>query len=158
MAVFHNQNGRTYPVNPLPDPLSLAKILDQLQKQSSPGQRLFVGPGDLRRTNAADTYIYYLMPQLTPASYFLEMNPLSANRPNSRLSADIATADWLILDRFWDPWGEQNASLRYGSDEPNEVVRTQFELCGRQRDFDLYRRKGVPGGASGPPPAAHPET
>jgi hypothetical protein len=51
----------------------------------------------LRRTNYNNTFLYYLLSQLTPATYFLEINPLSANRPGLRLSADVPSADWLII-------------------------------------------------------------
>ena len=86
------------------------------------------------------------MPEFVPATYFLEMNPFSANRPNSRLTEDIASADWLVLNRAWDFWGEPNASQQYGPDAPNEVVRTQFERCARHGTFELYRRKARPQG------------
>ena len=65
-------------------------------------------------------------PWLEPASYFLEMNPFSANRPNSRLAADIATADWLLLDKRWDRPTEPNLSAHEGSDLPNQIVRDRF--------------------------------
>jgi hypothetical protein len=98
-----------------------------------PGPRLFVGPADLRRTNYNDTFIYYMLPRLQPATYFLEMNPGSANRPDSRLAKDIASADWLILNHGLDQWNEPNGSAKFASDAPMRVVRDQFELCGRFR-------------------------
>lgn len=119
----------------------VARMLAKLETVSSPGQRLFVGPGDLRRTNYVDTYLYYMMPELTPATYFLEMNPLSANRPRSRLAADVASADWLVLNRVYDHWYEPNRSVEYGSDAPNAVVRKDFEVCGEFGSYLLYRRK-----------------
>src|SRR5436853_2801798 len=78
------------------------KLLIELERVSLRGQRLFVGPGDLRLNNYCDTYIYHLEPQLVPATYFLEMNPGSANAPGSRLASDIATADWIVLNRRYD--------------------------------------------------------
>jgi hypothetical protein len=108
---------------------------------ASPGQRLFVGPADLRRTNYNATFLYHLLPQLIPATYFLEMNPLSANRPGSRLSADVLSADWLILDHRLDEWNEPNESSRFGPDAPNQVVQSNFELHARQGSYDIYRKK-----------------
>ena len=118
-------------------------MLNQLDRMATPGQRLFVGPADLRRTNYNDTFIYYLMPQLHPATYFLEMNPLSANRPHSRLAADVATADWLILDHRWDVWKEPNESVKYGSDAPTQVVINQFQMCGQFGNYGLFRRRAI---------------
>jgi hypothetical protein len=71
------------------------------------------------------------------------MNPLSANRPNSRLAADVATADWLILDRHLDNWNEPNESVKYGSDAPMEVVRNQFQMCGQFGNYGLFRRRPI---------------
>src|ERR1700692_4741169 len=85
-----------------------------------------------------------MCPQLRPATYFLEMNPHSANRPNSRLAADVASANWLVLDHDTDNWNEKNDSTKFGSDLPMRVVAQQFELCGQYGPCDLYRRK--PGG------------
>jgi hypothetical protein len=134
-------NGEKIPVSCAAEASDVAGVLDVVGKQATPGQRLFVGPGDLRRTNVNDTYLYHLLPQLTPASYFLEMNPGSANRPNSRLAADVASADWLILNRRWDVWPELNESQKNGSDVPMSVIRDQFEICKRGVFLDLYRRR-----------------
>jgi hypothetical protein len=134
------ENGRAFPLE-ASNTFRTQKLLSVLQKWAAPGERLFVGPGDLSRTNYTDTFIYHLMPQLVPATYFLEMNPLSANRPNSRLAADVASADWIILDRTLDNTNEANESTRPGSDAPGQVVKTQFTLCGTSGGYDLYRKK-----------------
>lgn len=127
------------------DSISVARdtgaLLDKITSLASSGQRLFVGPADLRRTNYNDTFLYYLLPQMTPATYFLEMNPLSANRPGSRLSADVLSADWLILDHRLDDWNEPNESSYFGPDAPNQVVQSNFELRARRGSYDIYRRK-----------------
>ena len=140
-AAFLEHNGRSFPLDSISAAHETGILLDEITKLALPGQRLFVGPADLRRTNYNDTFIYYLLPQLTPATYFLEMNPLSANRPGSRLAGDIRSADWLILDHRLDQWNEPNDSRRFGSNEPNEVVQSYFELSARQGSYDLYRRK-----------------
>ena len=142
-AVFVDHQGRSFPVSSPLVALGLDAMLEQLDRMATPGQRLFVGPADLRRTNYNDTFIYYLMPQLQPATYFLEMNPLSANRPHSRLAADVATADWLILDHRWDVWNEPNESVKYGSDAPMQVVRNQFQICGQFGNYGLFRRRPI---------------
>jgi hypothetical protein len=140
-AVFLENNGRSFPVDSISTAHETGALLDKLSRLASTGQRLFVGPGDLRRTNYNDTFLYYLLPHLTPATYFLEMNPLSANRPGSRLANDVRRADWVILDRRLDDWNEPNDSSRFGPDDPNEVVQSLFELQGRYGSYDLYRRK-----------------
>jgi hypothetical protein len=133
--------GRSFPVRFVKEARDINRLLKRLEELARPNQRLFVGPADLRRTNYNDTYVYHLMPQLHPATYFLEMNPGSANRPDSRLATDVASADWLVLNHFWDVWNEPNDSIRYRSDAPMKVVRAEFELCNRYGDFELYRHK-----------------
>ncbi len=140
-TVFLTRHGRSFPLSSMNAAVMLRKILDRLDALASPGERVFVGPADLRRTNENETFIYHLIPQLLPATYFLEMNPRSANRPNSRLAQDIASADWLILTHKFDGWNEPNKSAELGSDQPMRVVQDQFELCGQYGSRDLYRRR-----------------
>jgi hypothetical protein len=139
-AFFLERNGRAFPFPDKELALSAGKMLDELEKVSSSGQRLFVGPADLRRTNNCDTFVYYMVPQLNPATYFLEMNPLSANRLQSRLSTDIESADWLVLNRQWDTWHEPNKSAEFLSDTPNSVVRNHFDLHETFGPYLLFRR------------------
>jgi hypothetical protein len=140
-VVFLEHKGRRFPVDSITMARETAAMLDKITNLASAGQRLFVGPADLRRTNYNDTFIYHLLPQLTPATYFLEMNSLSANRPGSRLGTDILSADWLVLDHGLDDWNESNESSRFGSEIPNQIVQSNFELRAKQGPFDIYRRK-----------------
>lgn len=138
------KNGRKFWVGSLKNAVMIQRLLDRLDELSTPGQRLFVGPQDLRRTNYCDTFIYHLMPKLRPATYFLEMNPFSANRPGSRLADDIRTADWVILNRRWDDWEEANRSGENGSAEPNAVIRKDFVLVGVYGPYGLFHRRDNP--------------
>ena len=104
------------------------------------GDSLFVGPQDLRRTNYGPTYMYFLLPQLRPASYYMEMNPLTANREGSGLAGELRRADWLILTSAWDDWNEPNESSKLGSSEPNDVVRSKFCLRSESGEYRLYER------------------
>jgi hypothetical protein len=140
-TTFVQRDGRLFPFSSYRAANAVAVMLEDLNALSAPGERLFVGPADLRRTNHNDTYLYHLMPKLTPATYFLEMNPLSANRPGSRLAADVESADWLILNRAWDHWNEPNRSVEYGSNAANAVVQIDFVRIGDYRTFTLWRRK-----------------
>jgi len=128
------------------------KLLTELERVSSSGQRLFVGPGDLRLTNYCDTYIYYLEPQLVPATYFLEMNPGSANAPGSRLATDIATADWIVLNRRYDFINESNASIRFGSSDAVRVVHEQFDFWWETGSYLMFRNKKLANSIIAPPP------
>jgi hypothetical protein len=115
-------------------------LLTDVDRIARPGQRLFVGPTDLRRTNFNSTYLYFLLPDLVPSTYFLEMNPLTANAPGSRLAADVASADVVVLTSRWDGWNEPNASSHFGSDAPNQVIRTLFCLRATDGTYRVYTR------------------
>ncbi len=136
--------GRRFPVRSQPLAADLAKVVAHAEMIGRDGQRLFVGPADLRRTNYVDTFLYHLFPRFTPATYFLEMNPLSANRPGSRLASDLASADLVILNTEWDQWGEPNESQRFGPEEPNLVLARQFEQVAVHGTFLLYRKNSEP--------------
>jgi hypothetical protein len=116
--------------------------IDDLDAAMKPGERLVVGPADLSRTIYSDVVFYYLFPELTPATYFIEMDPGLADQEGSRLADDVASADWLILTNFWTGWFEPNASSEFGSDAPNRVVADQFCLVGNYEDalVMLYKK------------------
>jgi hypothetical protein len=106
--------------------LGVQAAVKDLNAMSQPGERLLVGPLDLRRTWYSDVFIYWLFPELKPATYFIEMDPGLANAPGSRLASDVASADWVVLTGLWSGWQEPNASQDYGPDTPNQVIRDHF--------------------------------
>ena len=110
----------------------MLKAIYSFQDRAAPGERLFVGPMDLRRTPYSDASFYFLFPDLVPATYFIEMDPGIAHAEGSRLADDVASADWLILSNVWTDWTEPNDSDRLGPDAPNQVVRDDVCL------FDDY--------------------
>ena len=118
------------------------QMVADLDRLSSPGERLVVGPADLRRTVYSDVAFYWMFPELEPATYYIEMDPGLADAEGSRLADDLLTADWVILTNFWTGWFEPNASSEYGSNRPNEVIADHFCLVGNYEDalVLLYRR------------------
>lgn len=121
------------------------EAVDQLARDSKPGERLFVGPVDLRYTPYADSFFYYLFPELKPATYFIEVDPFDS-KPGSRLASDVASADWLLLSNVWNGWKEPNSSSIPGSDVPNQIVKAKFCRVGNWGIIDtvpiyeLYKR------------------
>jgi len=132
---------RSFPLSSPIDARAVTRLCAALTQHSRNGERLFVGPRDLRQTNYNDVYFYYLLPQLAPSTYFIEMNPLSANRPDSRLGRDISHADWLILDSQLNESRESNASLQLGPNAPNVVVQNQFVQVARLNQFSIFHRR-----------------
>jgi hypothetical protein len=129
-----SRDGRTFWFGSARAATALQAAVDDLDELAEPGERLFIGPLDLRRTWYSDTVAYWMFPELEPSTYFMEMDPGIANDEDSGLAEDVASADWVLLTGFWDGWYEPNDSIEYGSDEPNEVVRDSFCEVGRYED------------------------
>ena len=66
--------------------LGVQAAVDELDRLAEPGDRLLVGPSDLRRTWYSDAFIYWLFPELDPATYYIEMDPGLANAEGSSLA------------------------------------------------------------------------
>lgn len=122
--------------------VAVQAAVDELAARSEPGDRLLVGPLDLRRTWYSDVFVYWLLPELEPATYFIEMDPGLANEEGSSLADDVASADFVVLTGLWAGWLEPNDSMEFGSDAPNQVLRDQFCEVGNWEDSQavLYER------------------
>jgi len=132
-------------------------LLARIDELTAPGDRLFVGTSDLRRTPYSDAYLYYMLPELRPATYFVEMDPGMANREGSRMPDDLASADVVVLSSIWRDWSEPNDSRRYGSLESSRVLAARFCQVGAFGDgiYDLYTPRpagGCPAGTTVPDP------
>ena len=68
-------------------------VVDAAAAIARPGQRLVVGPVELRRTAYSDAYLYHLLPSLEPGTRYIEMDPGVADRADSGLDREIAAAD-----------------------------------------------------------------
>jgi hypothetical protein len=104
----------------------LARLLPAADRIIEPGDRLVVGTGDLRKTPLSEAFLYYLLPEARPGTYYIEMDPGVANADDSRLADDLSKADVVILSRVWDEFHEPNDSQDLGSDRPNRVLRRRF--------------------------------
>lgn len=134
VATVENR-GRSFPVRS-PDVVPFTQaLIDRVDELAPDGGRLFVGPQDLTLANYSDAYLYFLFPQLEPASFYLESNTGIANREGSGLADDIREADVLVLSREFDNWDEPNASRDPGPTEPREVVDEEFCVRGT---FEVY--------------------
>jgi hypothetical protein len=119
------------------------EVLPVAERISKPGERLFVGPTDLRKTPYSDAFLYYMLPDLVPATYYIEMDPGVANADDSGLAEDLRSADIAILSSVWNHWDEPNDARKFGSTRPNEILKRDFclvESFGRGGVYELYRR------------------
>ena len=115
------------------------QLLADVEEVSEPGDTLIVGTGDLRKTPYSEAFFYFLLPQLTPGTHYIEMDPGVANAADSGLADEMRDADVLILSTVYDDWDEPNTSRDFGSDEPNQVVDEDFCLVdtyGSNNGFD----------------------
>ena len=128
------RGGRTFWFGSPKASAALQAAIDDLGAVAQPGDRLFVGPLDLRRTWYSDTVLYWMFPELDPATYYMELDPGLANEEGSGLAEDVASADWVLLTGLWDGWYEPNDSIEYGSDEANQVLRDSFCEVGSYED------------------------
>lgn len=136
------RNGdRTFYVGAPDIAASAQHVTDELEARIAPGDRLFVGTADLRRTPYSDAYFYFLFPDATPGTFYIEMDPGIANADDSGLAAEVASSDYLVLSHVWDAWDEPNDSRLDGSDAPNQAVRDGFCPVTDPDDFYvLYER------------------
>lgn len=106
------------------------ELLAEVPKVSKPGDKLFVGTTDLRRTPLSEAYLYYMLPELPPSTYYIEMDPGVANAKGSGLAQDLRDANVAILSGAWNDWSEPNDSRKLGSDAANRVLVRDFCLVG----------------------------
>jgi hypothetical protein len=121
-------------------------MLPDLERTTEPGDTLFVGPIDLRKTPYSEAYLYYLMPELEPATRYIEMDPGIANADDSGMADELRRADVVVLSSIYANWDEPNDSRKYGPNEPNEVIEQEFCLIDSYGEgyrgrglFELYR-------------------
>jgi hypothetical protein len=116
-------------------------VIAEADRISRPGQKLFVGSGDLRKTPYSDAYLYYMLSKLDPGTRYIEMDPGMANTDDSGLDRELATSDIAILSKIWDHWDEPNDSRKVGSDKASRVLAEHFCLVGSYLDlYELYQR------------------
>ncbi|MEY2403152.1 MAG: hypothetical protein QOD38_703 [Acidimicrobiaceae bacterium] len=144
--VMHNQ-GRSFYYGRHDAADAVNAMLPVVDRIARPGDRLFVGTGDLRKTPYSEAFLYYLLPQTQPGTRYIEMDPAVANRENSGLADDLASSDLVILSSIRDDWNEPNASLDVGSDQAVEVLHRRFCLVGSWGTglfgrglYELYQR------------------
>lgn len=132
-----HRRGRSFRLATKEQALEAEALLGGIDEYARPGERIFIGPRDLRRTNYNDTYLYYLLPELVPATYFTALVPgLDADK----LAAEIASADLLALTSAYDDWNEPNTSMVFGSDALNQLVKERFCPLSRHGSYTLLNR------------------
>ena len=140
-AFLIERNGRAFYYGKADRAAAANMVITEAARLAKPGDRLFVGPVNLRKTPYSDAYLYYMLPELRPATYYIEMDPGVANAEHSRMPKDLASADIVILSSIWDNWNEPNGSRKTGSAKSQEVLTADFCKVGSYLgNYVLYRK------------------
>ena len=134
-----NHGSRSFPLSTGQEARDAEQTLAAVDSVSEPGDRLFVGPDDLRLTFYDDTYLYHLEPDLEPATYYLTMTPGTANREGSRLASDLASADVVVMGTLPDVT-QLTPNAEPGSDAATQVLEDRFCLVDRFFVHLVYER------------------
>jgi hypothetical protein len=130
---------RSFPFGSPESAAAVDAMLVAVGELSSPGDRLVVGPEDLRRTFYSQTALYHLLPELEPATYHLTMAPGTANREGARLPEDIAAADVVVLGTGSD-WHAVTPNSELGSDDAAQALDASFCLQAEPLPYRVYTR------------------
>jgi hypothetical protein len=130
---------RSFPFASVEAAAQVSEALAAVDRVSSPGDRLVVGPEDLRRTFYNQTALYHLLPELEPGTYHLTMAPGTANRPGAPLADDIAEADVVMLGTGSD-WHQVTPNSELGSDDATEALEASFCLRASRYPYRVYTR------------------
>lgn len=139
-AIAVRHGGRTFFVGREDVASAVEELAEVVERETDPGDRLFVGPADLTRTPFVDSWLYHLFPDLVPATYFIEMDPGIANAPGSRLASDLASADVVLLTDTWDAWDEPNTSTEAGDPAASRVLDDGFCQVEERAGISLWKR------------------
>jgi len=117
------------------------ELIPAVDSIARPGDRLFVGPTDLRRTVTSEAWLYHLFPEYAPGTRYIEMDPGVANARGSGLAHDLRRSDLVILSSIWHNWHEPNDSTKAGSPAAARVLEKDFCVVGKYGGtFRLYQR------------------
>jgi hypothetical protein len=116
------------------------QVLARVEALARPGEHLFVGLDDMRRTPYNDDSIALLLPQLHDEMTFPDMHPRVALTKMSELTADIERSDVLVLTNAYDDWDEPNESRQLGPATANKEVATHFCAQGTYGPYKVLTR------------------
>jgi hypothetical protein len=119
---------------------ALVPVADQYVR---PGDRLFTGTVDLSRTYMSEAWWYYLFPETTPGTRYIEMDPGIADAKGSGLAHDLLTSDVVILSNVQREWVDPNESSEFRDQTPNRVLQREFCMVGEFGDVPDYLRERV---------------
>ena len=133
------RGSRSFPLSTEQEADEAAQTLAAIDRIAEPGDRIVVGPDDLSVTFYDDTYLYHLLPDLEPGTYYLTMTPGTANREGSRLADDVAEADIVVMGTLPDA-SQLTPNATPGSDDASQVLAEHFCLVDNFFVHLIYER------------------
>lgn len=120
---------------------SLGLVLGWLDRHVASGRQLFVGPSDLRYALDADTTVYYLEPDLRPATFYLELGPGDNTAVFTRLTIDaLRRSDVLVLEDDTGLRSQIWPEAPIGSSAPNGLISHDFRPVLRAFPYSVWVR------------------
>jgi hypothetical protein len=120
------------------DQTNISAMLKYVDKLAKPGQSIIVGTSNLQRTPYSDVELYYLLPQLKPATYFVILYPDIALHHSAHFARDIANANFLLLSSKYENWSEPNESIDSGPPITNYTLTSDFCEAKSFGPFSIY--------------------
>jgi hypothetical protein len=111
-------------------------ILTDVDRLARPGDSVFVGPQDLRTAGTNGVFLYFLLPQLKPASYYLVVDRHTINRPSNGFARELPNASFLILEAN----RPATSPAELGPPTANEIVANRFCVRDESGPYRLYER------------------
>lgn len=128
--------GRSFRLSSPEQAQEVQATIAALNRLARPGQSLFIGPQDLRTAGTNDVFLYFLLPQLKPASYFTDVDVHTINRPSNGFVHELSHADFLILEATPPP----TPTTELGPPTANQIVAADFCVRAENGGLRLYQR------------------
>lgn len=108
-----------------------ARALDHVRAlvstNATPGSRLFVGAMDMSRATISRVQLYFVLPELTVDSYYLELPVGMSESAGAVLAEDVRRADVLLLSDFSPSLLEElNPHIGDGPTRADAIVAREF--------------------------------
>jgi hypothetical protein len=129
--------GRSFPLANPQQAEGAQAMITALNQLARPGASLFVGPQNLRTAGTPnDVFLYFLLPRLKPASYFMQVDLHTINRPSNHFPRELLRANFLVLEAS----PPTAPATELGPPTTNQIVATRFCLKAESGTYRLYER------------------
>jgi hypothetical protein len=130
----------------------MAAVVDatrrEVLKVSRPGDTLFVGTTDMSRPTVNAIQLYFLMPELRPSGYYLELFIGVLPGSADAVANDIRRTGVVVLSGASPSTGASDEATETESAAPNDAIREGFCPSGASETFQVLVRCAAIGATS----------